>query len=66
MEYETERTLYMYHTGNALSILANGLASLGGKSIEYPYFTELIGKGKSRDTRSAADIKSDILAKLGR
>ena len=56
----------MYHTGNALSILANGLASLGGKSIEYPYFTELIGKGKSRDTRSAADIKSDILAKLGR
>ena len=56
----------MYHTGNAMSILANGLASLGGKSIEYPYFTELIGKGKSHDTRSAEDIKSDILAKLGR
>ena len=65
VENEMQQTLYQYHTGNALSILANAVVALGGKEIDYPMYTELIGKSKKqKDERSAAEIKADILAKF--
>ena len=64
MQYEMEQTLYQYHTANALCVLANGLASLGGKSLDYPMYTDLIGKGKKADTRTAAEIKAEIYGKF--
>ena len=60
-----EQTLYQYHTGNALSIIANGLAAFGGKELDYPLYTELTGKTKTqKDERTAAEIKADIISKF--
>ena len=67
VKYETEEMLYRVHTANALSIIANGLFSSERHKLDYPMYTDLIGigkKGASTDTRSADDIKRDILKKL--
>ena len=65
MEHEIRQEIYQYHTANALSILANITARLGGgKDLDYPMFTDLIHKNKSNDNRTAAEIKADILAKF--
>lgn len=63
--YETEQTLYQMHTANALSIIANGLVALGGKDLDYPLYTDLINKTqKSQDTRTADEIKRDLVQHL--
>ena len=65
MEYEIRQELYQYHTANALSVLANTTYRLGGgKDLEYPLFTDLVQKNKSKDTRTADEIKADLIAKF--
>lgn len=65
MDYEIRQELYQYHTANALSVLADITAKIGGaKDFEYPLFTDLIHKNKSADNRTANEIKADILAKF--
>lgn len=65
MEYEIRQELYQYHTANALSVLANVTFKMGGgKDLEYPLFTDLVHKDKNKDTRTADEIKADILAKF--
>ena len=65
LTYEVEQMLYQYHTGNALSVLANAVVGLGGHELEYPMYTDLIhGKRKPKDTRTAKEIKDGLLKKL--
>ena len=60
-----QQTLYQMHTANALSIIANGIIGFGGKELDYPMYTELINKApKNKDTRTAEEIKRDLINHL--
>lgn len=52
------------HTANALGVMVNILSAFGGQKLDYPMYTDLIGGKETQDTRSAEEIRKDILKRL--
>jgi len=63
LQEDLERERYEVYANQCLWTIAAGLYSLGGQTLSMPQYVELIHP-EMKDTRTAQEIKDDIVKRL--